>query len=552
MTNSRLDDDANVDSIDLQKLIFLLRKWVWMLLLITVLSGFTAFLVSKKLTPYYESSTILLINEAPTTTAINYNSVLMSEQLTVTYSRMIDKTSLLSKVINQLGLTTTTEALSNLVTITSLKDTQLIQIHVETSNPQLSASIANAIADIFSQHVSEIQSQRFALTRTNLEQQLTEIEAQITSDEIQLRSVISQSVGDKLKAKIARNQEIYSNLLKSYESVRLSEAQSATNVMQVEKAIVNSRPVRPNVTHNVVIAGLAGILLALGAIVIFEVLDDTVKTPDDINRKFRIPVLGAINHQKGIQQSPIAQLEPCSFTADEYRRLRTNLNYACNDRMLGTLMVTSPEPCEGKTTTAVNLAIIFAQSGKQVILADCDFRHPTTQIAFQLNNREGMSTLFTRSSSGIAGIPQSSGVENLWIVTTGQLSPNQSELLGHEKMTDILHAMQEQVDIVIIDTSPVLAVTDAAMLAPSVDGVLIVVKPGKTKTKDLADTVEQLSRVKAHILGVVLNDIDTTRSTAKYYYRYHHNQKDQRNNYYKAKRITELSITYQFRDKRKV
>ncbi len=333
--------------------------------------------------------------------------------------------------------------------------------------------------------------------------------AQIAIYQVQAGEAATADEKERLDAKVTQYREIYSGLLQSYKSVRLSEAQTVSSVVQVERATPNFEHVRPKTMQNTLLAAVAGFLLAAGAIVARDTLDDTIKTPEEISRKFRLPILGVINHHHGEEGEPISIKEPHSPTAEAYRTLRTNVSYTGVDHPIRTILVTSSEPGEGKTTTLSNLAVAFAQNGKQVIVADCDMRHPRVHVNFRLNNRKGMSNLFSQSSYVLDGSCQPTGVDNLSIVTTGALPPNPAELLGSNKMQSILKAMVENADIVLLDTPPALAVTDAAVLASSVDGVLLVVRPGKTRVRALEQTLEQMKQVGARVLGVVINDVET-------------------------------------------
>jgi len=394
---------------------------------------------------------------------------------------------------------------------------------VETINPQLSADIANGVATTFSKQIQEIQGQRFTQSKASLEAQMSDIEGQIGTYKAQASAATTADEKERLDAKVTQYQEIYSNLLQSYESVRLSEAQSVSSVVQVEVATPDPDQVRPKTLQNTALAMVAGMLLAAGAVVAKDTLDDTIQTPDEITQKYKLPVLGVINHQKLNGEGPVALKEPLSPTAEAYRTLRTNVNYASVDRPLRTLMITSPEPGEGKTTTLANLAVTLAQNGKKVVIADCDLRHPQTHIQFRLNNRKGMSNLFEQAGYALDGTVQASGVDNLAVITTGWLPPNPAELLGSKKMQSILQTLVGKADMVLVDTPPTLAVTDAAVMAPNVDGVLLVVRPGKTRGRALKQTIEQLRQVKANILGVVLNDVSTHRSIYGYRYKYYRN-----------------------------
>jgi succinoglycan biosynthesis transport protein ExoP len=497
--------------------------WAWLILLTGLIAGMAAFFFSRRMTPYYDSTTTVMVNVSPATQTTDYASMLVSQQLTSTYSEMMVKEPVLSQVISQLNIDMTPEELKALITVSPVRDTQLIQITAETTDPQLSANIANAVATVFSNQIQEIQSQRFAQSKTRLEAQLTDLENQINSYRAQASEAVTAEDKDRIDAKVTQYQQLYSNLLLSYEAVRLSESQSISSVVQVETAKPIVNPVRPKVMQNTLLATMVGFFFAAGAIIAREAMDDTIKTPEDISRKFKIPVLGVINHYNGKGETPITLADPRSPTAEAYRTLRTNVNYTSVDTPLRTLMITSSEPGEGKTTTVSNLAIVLAQNGKQVIVADCDLRHPRIHTYFRLNNRRGMSNLFAQSTFALDGSRQASGVDNLSVITTGSLPPNPAELLGSKKMQSILTAMTESAEVVLVDTPPILAVTDAAVLGPTVDGVILVVKPGKTRASALRQTLEQLHQVKANVLGVVLNDVVTRGSSYGYRYKYYRN-----------------------------
>ena len=198
--------------------------------------------------------------------------------------------------------------------------------------------------------------------------------------------------------------------------------------------------------------------------------------------------------------------------------MRTNIQFASVDKPIHTLMITSSSPSDGKSTVAVNLAVVTAQGDRPVAIIDADLRRPRLHKILRLSNRRGVSDLFIQPQVYLDGSLQQTEASNLMALTSGSLPPNPSELLGSEKMKQVVKQVREKAELVIIDSPPVLAVTDAVVLAPHVDGILIVVRPGSTKKAILRQTVEQLNRVGGKILGVVLNDVDMKRS--RFYYNY--------------------------------
>jgi non-specific protein-tyrosine kinase len=196
--------------------------------------------------------------------------------------------------------------------------------------------------------------------------------------------------------------------------------------------------------------------------------------------------------------------------------LRTNIQFASVDKPIESLLITSIAPEEGKTTIAANLSIALAQGGRNVICIDGDLRKPKMHRMMRLPNRKGLTTMFMQPEIQLDGTIQKTDTNNLYIMTAGNLPPNPSELLASDRMDYIIDTMIEHADIVVIDTPPIMAVTDAVVLSQRVDGVLLIIKVGETRTTAAQQTVDQLRRLNANILGVVLNNVPTRGS--RYYY----------------------------------
>ena len=256
-----------------------------------------------------------------------------------------------------------------------------------------------------------------------------------------------------------------------------------------------------------------------------EALDDTIKSPNEVQRMFGLPVLGVIARNAIPEAYLITDYQPRSPVSEAYRMLRTNIQFANIDKPVKTLLITSAEPQEGKTTIAANLAVVNAQNGSDVTLMDCDLRRPTVHKRFKLTNQKGFSTMFISTLDSMDQIRQVTSIPHLSVLTSGPLPPNPSELIGSRRMTEILKRIGTRGDFIIIDSPPTLAVTDASILAPVVDGILLVITPGETRRTAVRQMIEQLSRVGGTILGVVFNNFNEHRSyysyrSNKYYARY--------------------------------
>lgn len=208
---------------------------------------------------------------------------------------------------------------------------------------------------------------------------------------------------------------------------------------------------------------------------------------------------------------------PRSPVAEAYHSLRTNLEFSSPDKPLRSMVVTSAAPDEGKSTTLANLAVTMAQAGKRVILVDCDLRRPSQHQIFNARSNPGLTDL-VRDESLLANPPlQETPVANLKLLTTGQLPPNPSELLGSRRMDEIIAALLTRADVALFDAPPIIAVTDAALLSAKVDGVLLIISAGKTRREQARKAQALLEKVNARLIGTVLNNVKLDTSLQYYY-----------------------------------
>jgi capsular exopolysaccharide synthesis family protein len=208
---------------------------------------------------------------------------------------------------------------------------------------------------------------------------------------------------------------------------------------------------------------------------------------------------------------------PRSPTSEAYRTLRTNLEFSSMDKSIETMVVTSPGPDEGKSTTLANLAITLAQAEKEVILVDCDLRRPSQHEIFGLSNAVGVTTMVVDDAAMKDPPLLDTGVAGLRLLPSGPLPPNPSELVGSRRMGEIMTALSERSDIVLFDAPPIIAVTDAAVIASRVDAVLLVIKAGATKRGEAQKAKALLEKVNAHLVGAVLNNTKMDTSYYRYY-----------------------------------
>jgi non-specific protein-tyrosine kinase len=524
---NQFEQTESLDSTDgIRETLYLFWSWAWLIVLLGIFSGSLAFFISARTVPVYQTSTRLLVSDPPAMRSIDYTGIVSSQTMTRTYAEMLIERPVLQGVIDQLGLSKTPEELKESISVELVRDTQLIVVSVDDPSPVQAANIANTIATVFTQRIGELQSQRYSATREGLAKQVSDMEQQIdATNRALLANGNDPEQTAQLEARLTEYRRLYSNLVTNYEQVRLAEAQNSTNVVVSEPATVPTTPVSPRTARNILLAVVTGMLLTAGSVFALDTLDNTIKNPEELRRKFGLSILGMVASHESPDDHPISLFQPRSPVAESFRALRTNTIFAGVDRPLRRILVTSATPQEGKTTVSSNLAVVLAQGERKVALIDADLRRPQIHRKFGVSNNMGLSDLFLvmRPLESLPhGVIQVHESSKLTIITSGKMPPNPAELLTSQKMSHFLNILNQEVDLIVIDTPPLLSVTDAAALASNVDGVILVAKPGQTRLSDFQQAFEQLQAVNARILGVVLNEVDQyNRKYGYYYHRYY-------------------------------
>jgi len=499
----------------------LLRKWVWLIVLLTVLVAGISFVISRRSTPIYQATATLMVNQAAGVTAPGYSDILTSERLARTYANLLTGWQVLAETSKRLGID---PKYLGTVTVTPVRDTQLLDVKVEGPSPTLVVDIANTLPQVFIEQNQAVQLGRVSQSKATLEREISNTEADIARTQAALQNALDDVQRSRLETSLAQYRSTYSNLVAGYQQIKLAEAQSTANLVLSEPAVVPVRPIRPRVLFNTLIAAIVGAILGFAVVLLIDYLDDTVKTADDIYRTSGLSTLGAIARLRDLtaDRQLVTWLHSKAPESEAYRTLRTNIQFSSVDKPVHTLLVTSSGPGEGKSTTAANLALVMAQTGQRVILVDTDLRRPVMHRIFGAPNNVGMTTALLSGDNIILDqYLQATEVNNLSVLTSGPTPPNPSELLGSHRMAALIDRLSEAADIVIFDSPPVLAVTDAAVLGRQVDGVLLVVDAGKTRDQALNQATSELEKTGAHLLGVALNRLDN-RSRGYYYYYYYY------------------------------
>lgn len=532
---------------DLRRYVRVMWHWAWLIALGVVLAGGLAYVASRLTTPVFQASVKLLISEAPGSGVANdYASILTSERLAETYANMLADRPVMEVVAAKLQLNTTPNALAGRVTVNVVPNTQLLELSVENEDPALAAQIANLIPAVFRDQNAAAQASRYADTKANLTGLIDSLKTQIDQKQAAI-DAFDKSTGaaaqlSQMQSELAQLHQSYIGLQQSLENVRLAEAQSTSNILVVTPAEVPTLPIRPRITTNTLLGSIAGLILAVGLIFLIEYLDDRLRSPDQVSQILGLPTIGLIAkwNTAGNGDSQLEKLiavrEPRSPIVEAFRSLRSNIQFSAVDRPIQTLLLTSSGPVEGKSTIAANLAVVMAHIGKRVILIDADLRRPTVHKTFGLRNDIGLTSVMVqdgRLETALQGTP----IENLRVITSGPLPPNPSELLGSKRMSLLVEELRGMVDTIIIDSPPVMAVTDALILSALADGVLMIVDAGSTRIGAARQVKQSLDQASAHVIGVVMNKIPAGRRGGYYYYyqyeyHYYHYKEDRENGHH--------------------
>jgi capsular exopolysaccharide synthesis family protein len=339
-----------------------------------------------------------------------------------------------------------------------------------------------------------------------------------------------------LKREADTNRDLYKGLLQRMKEAGISAGITASNIQLVDQAELPIRPYKPNKRLNLILALIVGLFLGVGIAFFFEYLDNSVKTPEDVEQLVRLPFFGLVpeisweKRRRG-DKEPFCPVElitfghPRSMLSEAYRNIRTSILLSFSGKPPKKIAISSPNPAEGKTTTVINTAIALSQTGARVLIIEADLRKPKIHRIFEQENGMGLSN-FLSGNAELDSVIKKTEIPNLFYILSGPLPPNPSELLGSSIFKGMIDSLGEQFDHIVIDSPPILGFADSVVLSTSVDGIILVVQGGKTPRETLQQAKDVLSQVNTRILGVVINRVNIRRSRydgfGYYYYRYHY------------------------------
>lgn len=367
----------------------------------------------------------------------------VNERPIATYMELLRKRPVLENVIARLQLNTTPEALERRVRVSLTRNTPLIVLSVRDSDPGRAAAIANEIVNLVAQQGRELLGNDVTFSRYNLH--------------------------------------------------------------VVEPALPATRPASPRIPLNVAVFIVVGAMLATGGVLLRDYFNDRVRSADEITRLTGARTLVTIPPQATGPAKPLVLRDPLSPVAEIYRRLRMHIEHAAEQRPIHTLLVTSADNGEGKSTTLANLAVVLAEAGKRVILVDTDLRKPTLHTIFQQPNIRGVTTALQSDDASLASHLVPTGVANLDLLPSGPLPENPAEAINAPQMASLIERLKRHADIVLFDSPALLAVADPITLARLCDATVLVARSGRLRGDALVAAIDQLAQFEIEPLGVVLN-----------------------------------------------
>ena len=490
-----------------------LRRWWWLVLGTTVIACISSFLLLREVPSIYQARATLMVGRTMAVLNPNSNELFLGRQLARVYADMAERAPIRDAVQERLGL----EELPEYEALV-LPDSQLIEIVVTDTIPERSQAVAEelsrqlVLASPGNPESADQDRARFVDEQLSyLEVKIQETQEEIAQRQTELAEMVSARQIEETQLDLIALQDKLNTLQANYAALLSTTREEAINTITVfEPPTLPDEPVGPKVGMLVAISGAMGLLLGSGASYLLEYMDDTLKSVSQITEGLDLPILGYIPKVKALDGKaggpPLAlQSDPDSATAEAFRLLRANLLFACGESIPRIIQITSLGAAEGKTTVAINLAASLERADMRVLLVDSDLRRPEIHRALELSNDAGLGDA-AMDGLDLASVMQRVDSPPISVITSGSRVEDPTEIMGSERYSHFLDTLRASADFTILDSPPLL-VADALVLASKVDGVLLVIEPGRVSISAARAIIEQLANAKAKLLGVVVNRI---------------------------------------------
>jgi capsular exopolysaccharide synthesis family protein len=497
----------------------ILRRHQWVILLGTLVTLGVVALGTLLQRPIYSATATVRVAQT-TSGTVEYADFVYADRLMNTYARILTSQPLVLELAQRLGLDATPEALAGRIEAQVLLNTELLQITAEDESPARARDMANVLASLL---VEQSQALYFGTQRSLrdvLQDQIASLEQTLAQQRADLAGAVQEDVLsarqlDELDRRVRHTEELYASLQRQYEEAGVIEATRANSVSVVEPARLPASPSQPRVLLNLALGLLLGLLTGIGLSFLLEALNPVIHSSRALEKITPLPVLGSIPIPPyGNARRPVPPMP-----GEEYRILWANLLSAQARMPLQTLLVTSGDPQAGKSTIVANLAVILAQAGHRVVAVDADLRNPTLHKQFGLTNRIGLRQVLEGKLSA-SQVLMPTSVPGLQVITSGSLPKDPALVPGMAGMPAALADLRQQAEFVLLDSPPILAVSDASFLVPAADATLLVVARDEATERRVLKALEQVERMGGRPLGLVFNKEDARHSDYYYYYDY--------------------------------
>lgn len=482
-------------------------RWWWLVVVAGVIAGVTAFFLTEGLPPTYIATATLQVGRTLNSTNPNSGEFELVSRLAITYANLARRSVVIEPVKEALNLLELPR-----FEVYPQVNGQLLDITVTHSDPELAAAVANILAQ---ELIRQVPTQGDASLQTYVQEQIRRVQdemvktdAELSRLQIEIGSVRSAAELASLRDQVRLLNERAEQLQTNFARLLSSTPQGSNNTLTLYQVALP--PSQPQNANRWLVLGLA-VVGAMGMAVAFayliEYLDNTLRRTEEVTQILPYPVVGSIAEMRKSRALGMVSIgeELWSPAAEAFRALRTNLEFAAVDAPIKTILVTSAQPGDGKSSVAYNLALMIARGDKRVVLLDADLRRSSLNELSSLSRHAGLSDVF-RNRVTLQEASHVLDESTLTIIPCGTPPPNPTELLASRRMNQVLQQLSEEYDVVIVDGPPFL-VSDAWVLASKVDGVLVVVRPGYTPRQAARVMAEQLRRVNARVLGVTLNRV---------------------------------------------
>jgi succinoglycan biosynthesis transport protein ExoP len=478
------------------------RKWI--IVVTTILAVIIAFIGNLVITPVYTASGLIRVSASPNP-LVDRADMGYVQNLMNTYTIIANTKPILSQVLTELDLKISSSQLSDMIEVKAIEETELIKITVNNSDPELAADIVNKLANALISETDLIASSESASQA--IKDEMDQVQQELTDMRTEYDRLVTDSPTESIRiAELSREvvikQQTYETLLAQYDRTRLTEAFRVNSISLIEPATPPRSPTTPRKTLNLALGGLVGFLGGIGLVLLLSNMDRKIYSVSQVKSILNLPVLAELGTFSKAQLK-FSNLAPSG--REGYRRLRASIFSLQKDYKLKTLMVTSADNDEGKSTVVYNLALSISQLGRSVLVIDGDMRQPCQHGLFELPNTVGLSTVLEKKVSLSEAI-QETPVPGLHVLTSGPTPEDPPQLLASPFMSDLLRELDPRFDVILLDTPAATPVVDTTILAPLVDGVLLIVRLGKSQREALLTTRDQISDAQAKLIGVVLNE----------------------------------------------